>query len=102
MYSDFETNSYLLDYLSRTVRTLDHDKDGMECIAKMRSILAEHPNVEKIVFGQEATELSAEDAAALIRYLEVRGELETLEHWVCYKRGIVDGICTAKDSGKFK
>ena len=102
MYTNIQTDSYLLEYLGETVRTLDCDNDGMECIATMRSILAGHPNVEKIVIGQEAAELSADDTTALIRYLEADSRLRILEHWICYKRGIVDGICTAKDSGKFK
>lgn len=102
MYTDILTDSYLLEYLGEAIRTLDSDEDGKRCITEMENILAKDPKLQMIFYNGNAKTLTEADAEALLRYLKADNEKRTLEHWLCYKRGIVDGICMAKDSGRFK
>ncbi len=102
MYTDVLTDSYLFEYLGEAIQTLDSDEDGKRCIAEMDSILAEHPKLQTVMHNGKAVDLTEADAEALLGYLKTDNEKRTLEHWLCYKRGIVDGICMAKNSGKFK
>ena len=102
MYTDILTDSYLLEYLEEAIHSLNNDEDGRRCMAEKEKILTEHPTLRAVVQDEQAVALSEADAAALIRYIKADNEMRTLEHYLCYKRGIVDGIFMAKDSGKFK
>lgn len=102
MYSDISIDSAMLEYLGETVRTLDDDKDGKQCQEELLAILDGHPNVAKVALHFEAAALTKEETETLIQFLKKDQEMRAMEQFVCYKRGLVDGICLVKESGKIK
>jgi hypothetical protein len=59
----------------------------------------DHPHIERFLESRSAVTLSAEEHAALIRYLELKHEMEGMERQRIYFRGHTDGFAYLKEIG---